>query len=735
MNPGSPTPTHIPSSDVPPSGLEDTTATRLRLAIAAGGLGVWEWDRRNDVILWDDGMSRLFGLEPGQAPTSIEDYMGLLYPEDVAQTSAIVTGALEDHRHYTVNHRVRWPDGQVRWIEGRGQPVVTDGEVVGIVGVSRDVTEEREAEAERERLLAEEAAARAAADAERDRLEFLIEAKATLSEHVDLQGQLDELSRLAIPRFADGSVVHLVDDNGTPRMISLHHRDRDQIPLVEELFERYPITLDDRLGVGAALRTGRSGWMARVTDEMITAAAETDEHRELLRRLDVTSGLVVPLLDPDGEAFGSITFVTTRGRRMRQSDLVLVEQLCLRVSTLLRNAALLEARELDRRAHRYQAALLSSVLEASVDGVLAVGPDGEVLTHNRKFLQLWEFDEDLVDRGDEALLDAARQRVPDPDAFVAGVRSAYEERPAKLRDEIELISGRILDRHGTCLTGPEGEFLGFMWSFRDVTLERTQATAVAEAGKRSAMLARTLQQSLLPPRLPRIPGVDLAARYHPAYEGVDIGGDFYDVFAVGDDWILVVGDVCGKGAEAASLTALARYTIRAATNHSSDPAAILAELNSVMVADADASSGMTRFATVCCIRLRPGAAAEGTVVADVACGGHPPPLVVRANRSTEEVGVPGTLLGVFPEVRITTASTTLGAGDAIIGVTDGVLEARDARGELFEVEGMKRVLGPLGGRPAGRMCAELQAAALDQQDGVARDDIAILVARVENRPR
>ncbi len=732
MNPGPPAPTRQDATQPLSSGMEDTTSTRLRLALAAGGLGVWEWDRHDDRVDWDEGMERIFGLEPGGAPTTFESYLALLHPDDIEESSAIIARALENHQPYTVEHRIQRSGGEVRWVQGRGQPIVVDDEVVGIVGVTSDITEAREADVERERLLAEEAAARAAADAERDRLEFLIAAKATLSEHVDLQAQLEELGRLSIPRFADGSVVHLLDDSGAPRMISLHHRDPDQIPVVEELFERYPITLDDRLGVGAALRTGRPGWMAHATDEVLASAAVSDEHLTLLRRLDITSGLIVPLFDHDEVPFGAVTFVTTKGRRMRESDLVLVEQLCSRVSTLLRNAALLEARELDRRAHRYQAALLSSVLEASIDGVIAVGPDGEVLHHNRKFLQLWDFDEALVDQGDDALLEAARTKVTDPDTFHAGVKAAYAERPAHLRDEIELSSGRILDRHGTCLTGPDGEFLGFMWSFRDVTLERTQATAVAEAGKRSAMLARTLQQSLLPPRLPRIPGIDLAARYHPAFEGIDIGGDFYDVFAVGEDWILVVGDVCGKGAEAASLTALARYTIRAATSHTSDPAAILTELNSVMVADADAVAGMTRFATVCCIRLHPGAA-DGSVLADIACGGHPPPLVVRANRSTEEVGVPGTLLGVFPEVQLTTATTILGPGDAIIGVTDGVLEARNADDEQFEVEGMKRVLGPLGGRAAGRMCSELQAAALEQQGGVAHDDIAILVARVEPR--
>ncbi|MFP4511472.1 MAG: SpoIIE family protein phosphatase [Acidimicrobiales bacterium] len=735
MNPEAPD--HGPGDQAVNREAGDTTAERLRLALLAGGLGVWEWDRRTDTVEWDEALEEIFGLAPGEGPTDFDSYLALLHPEDVEVVGATVAEAIDTGTDFTVEHRVVCPDGETKWVQGRGHPIVEDGEVVGLVGVTGDVTERHEAEAERTRLLAEESAARADAEGERARLRFLIEAKAALSEHLGLEDQLDELARLSIPRFADGSAVHLLDEAGEPELVSLHHRDPQQVEVIRQLFDRYPVRLDNTVGIGAVIREGRSGWLPEATEEMLARAAESEHHLQLLRRLDLTAGLVVPLVGPDG-TFGAITFITTGGRRLAEDDLDLVEQLCSRVAVLVRNAQLLESRELERAAHRYQAALLQSMFEASVDGVLAVGTHGEVLAYNQRFLHLWDLDEDLVDRGDDALLAEAEQRVADREGFVASVKAAYEDRPDRMHDEVELANGRILDRHGTCLTGPDGEYLGFLWNFRDVTLERAQAAAVAEAGKRSAMLARTLQQSLLPPRLPRIPGIDLAARYHPAFEGLDIGGDFYDVFTVGDDWILVIGDVCGKGAEAASLTALARYTIRATSSHDSNPTSILTELNSVMLADADSTSGVPRFATVGCIRLRddPSPDAEpGTILADVACGGHPPPLLVRHDRTIEDAGQPGTLLGVFAEVQVTTVTNTLHAGDALVCVTDGVLEARDAEGNQFEVDGMQQVLGPLAGRSAGRMCAELEAAALEVQDGVAHDDIAILVARVEPQTR
>jgi GAF domain-containing protein len=619
------------------------------------------------------------------------------------------------------------PDGTVRWLQGHGHPVTNGEEILGLVGVTGDVTAQRHAEVERERLLAEESAARAEADAERARLEFIIEAKNVLSQSLDLSDRLRDFIELAVPRFADGSAVHLVDESGEVHLHALEHRDPSQIDLIRDLLDRYPVRLDQPVGIGALIREGRSGWLPEISDELLVGAARSDEHLELLRRLEITTGLVVPLIGPDGP-FGAVTFITTRGRRMREDDLLLVEQVCTRVAILLRNAQLIDAINAERLAHRYQAALLTSVLEAGVDGVLAVGPHGEVLTYNQRFLELWGFDEALAELGDDALLAEAEDKVVDPEGFIATVKQAYDERPARFHDQVELTSGRVLDRHGTCLLGPDDDYLGFLWSFRDVTVEKAHAQAIAEAGRRSATLARTLQQSLLPPRLPHIIGIDLAARYHAAAEGLDIGGDFYDVFTVGGDWILVVGDVCGKGAQAAAVTALARYSIRAASSHDSDPASILTDLNGVMLADQTATEGMQRFVTACCIRLR---LDDDVVHADIACGGHQPPFVLRDGAEVVCSGSSGTLLGVFDEVQLESTTITLEPGDAVVMLTDGVLEARDLTGRQLDVEGVERVLEASSGARASTLCREVESAALAVQDGVAHDDIAILVARVE----
>lgn len=383
-------------------------------------------------------------------------------------------------------------------------------------------------------------------------------------------------------------------------------------------------------------------------------------------------------------------------------------------------------------AHRYQSALLASLFDASVDGILAVDPDGRVLAHNDRFLAMWGIDPALVAVGDDALLDAARQRVPDGDEFVAGVLRAYERRPFHISDEVRLLDGTVLERHGKRLDDEHGEYLGFAWSFRDVTVARAQHEAAELARERFADLARSFQQSLLPPKLPAVPGVDLAARYHPAMEGVDVGGDFYDVFGVGKDWILVVGDVCGKGPEAAALTALVRHAIRAAANHDSSPDAILLELNESLLASAPEGDQSTRFATVCCVRLR--SSPQG-VTADIACGGHPPPVLLRSDGTTTPGASHGTLIGVLEAIEIPVSTTELFAGDTIVMVTDGVLEARSAEGEMFETTGLHRALVGLDGQPADAVAEAVASAAIATQHGPPRDDIAILVARLHGQER
>ncbi len=250
-----------------------------------------------------------------------------------------------------------------------------------------------------------------------------------------------------------------------------------------------------------------------------------------------------------------------------------------------------------------------------------------------------------------------------------------------------------------------------------------QARREAEQDRRrSVELARALQTSLLPPRLPDVPGLDLGARYHPALAGLEVGGDFYDVFDTGGDWAVVIGDVCGKGPEAAALTALARYTIRSVAMDLRHPAQVLRKLNETLLHH----QLDERFCTVAYGRVVP---SVGGMRVSVCRGGHPPPLVVRANGEIEPIGADGGAIGLFPEIRLWEETTLLLPGDNLVFYTDGVTEARRGH-EQFGDEQLARVLGSCAGYSAAEVAENVQAAVVDFGGPQPRDDIAVLVLHV-----
>jgi PAS domain S-box-containing protein len=236
-------------------------------------------------------------------------------------------------------------------------------------------------------------------------------------------------------------------------------------------------------------------------------------------------------------------------------------------------------------------------------------------------------------------------------------------------------------------------------------------------------IARTLQESLLPPVLPDLPGLDVAARFRAAGDGLELGGDFYDLFETGDsDWAVAIGDVCGKGSEAAAITALARYTVRAAAMSQADPSQILSLLNEALLRQRTDK----RFCTVLYGRL--GRNGDGHSF-EFASGGHPLPLVLRAGDAGTEVGVPGTLLGIVPDPALSDARVELAPGDAVVLYTDGVTDSV-APERILSASDLAAEVGTPAGLDADTIAERVMGAALAGAGGEPRDDIAILVLKV-----
>jgi serine phosphatase RsbU (regulator of sigma subunit) len=234
-------------------------------------------------------------------------------------------------------------------------------------------------------------------------------------------------------------------------------------------------------------------------------------------------------------------------------------------------------------------------------------------------------------------------------------------------------------------------------------------------------IARTLQQSLLPPHLPVIPGVELAARYHPADDDSQVGGDFYDVFQSRDGgWGIILGDVCGKDAEAATVTALIRYTARAAMMIDPDPAHVAEMLNDTVL-----NHSTDRFCTCVYLTLRP---EEDLAHVEMVVCGHPLPFHVGRDGTVREVGEPGSLIGVLPKLSSHSTRFTMSDGDTLMLFTDGITEARH-HGPMFGDTMLPSLLRRTARTPLPELADIVSQAALDYQGGQLKDDIATLFAR------
>ncbi|MBV9094458.1 MAG: SpoIIE family protein phosphatase [Streptosporangiaceae bacterium] len=236
-------------------------------------------------------------------------------------------------------------------------------------------------------------------------------------------------------------------------------------------------------------------------------------------------------------------------------------------------------------------------------------------------------------------------------------------------------------------------------------------------------VAEALAGSLLPARLPDVPWLDLSAAYLPASEGMEVSGDFYDVFPVTGGWAITIGDVCGKGQEAAAMTAAARHAIRVLAHSNPDPADVLAKANEIMLA----GDYEDRFVTAKLAYLR--AADGGTVRVTLASSGHPGPAVVRPDGRVDLLSGGGFPLGLFPDAEPDTEVLELAEGDLILFYSDGVTDARSADMRYFE-ERLADELAGLADSSAAETARMVQGLVTGFSSGELRDDMTILVAKV-----
>lgn len=255
-------------------------------------------------------------------------------------------------------------------------------------------------------------------------------------------------------------------------------------------------------------------------------------------------------------------------------------------------------------------------------------------------------------------------------------------------------------------------------------LARAAASAIENARlhQSQSRMAQTLQSSLLTTDIPEIPGVDVVVRYRPAGEGALVGGDFYDVFEAGEgSWAVALGDVSGKGPEAAAVTGLVRYTVRAAIVREVKPSSVLEAVNRQIL-----RQNVARFCTAVVARVDRTASGLSMLVS---CGGHPPPLVYRREQRVESIECTGSLLGVWPDPDLVDVPVQLGPGDAIVFYTDGIIERFERAGRGGDAQ-LVALLWETEGAEAERIADRIyDEASIGEGEGPT-DDMALVVLGV-----
>jgi PAS domain S-box-containing protein len=447
--------------------------------------------------------------------------------------------------------------GEVSWRVTKASGVYdSEGSLQLVVNVIEDITEVKRAELT-QRMLAR--------------------AGELLSSSLDYERTLQQVAEMAVPQLADWCVVSLPDGHGFIRGVAVAHADPSKIALARRIQERYPTRVDAPGGAAQVLRDGRSQVVNEISEEMLNAVAQDDEHLELLRGVGLHAGLVVPMTT-GAKIVGALTLISAESlRRFEDADVTLAEELARRAGTAVENARL------------------------------------------------------------------------------------YTER---------------------------------------------------------SNIARTLQTSLLPGRLPQMPGWTAATLYRPAGAENWVGGDFYDAVAVHGGWLAIVGDVAGRGAAAAALTGLARHTLRTAATLLDDPLAAVHTLNQELLA-LDRMS----LCSVAAVLLREDE--DGRATAQIVCAGHPLPLLVRGGK-VRPIGTFSPMLGAYEIDEWERTTYDLEPGDLLVLFTDGVFDTVGADGRFGE-ERLERTLD--GAADAADAVARIDAALSRFEVGEQADDTAILAVQ------
>jgi PAS domain S-box-containing protein len=607
-------------------------------------------------------------------------------------------------------------------------PLYVEGRAIGGLGISFDeprqfgdedkifmesLAQQCSQALERARLFEAERDARTRSELVQGRFRFLARASEIFSSSLDYRVTLSQVANYAVPDIADWVSIYVAEDDDIDRIV-VAHSDPAKVQLAQTLNERYPQDPDGPTGPPRVMRSGESELHREITREMFEATARDPEHLQMLLDLELRSMMHVPL-KARGRTLGVLSLASSESDRVyEEEDVLFAEELARHAALAIENARLFQ--EIDEGEKRFR---------HFVQGLGAIFWEADARTFQFNFVS--QRAQELLgyppDRWQEPGFWGSIIHPDDRDPVVEArgiATSRLEDHDSEYR--VIADDGRVmwLKDIVTVLPGAAGKPNLLRGVMVDITEQKQFERNLEESKERYAHLARTLQKSLLPPQLPSVQGFQLAARYRPAGEGNQVGGDFFDVFRVGEtERAVVMGDVCGKGPKAAALTGLARHTVRTAALYESEPSGVLDILNRAVLRE----ELNEQFCTVAFGKIEPnGDAATLTL----ATGGHPLPYLLSADGSVRQIGEPGSVLGVMDDPELTDITVDLHPGDVLVLYTDGVT---DERGPDVEDGWLGALLPSLRGRTADEIVDRVETAAVDYLPGEPRDDIALLVLR------
>jgi serine phosphatase RsbU (regulator of sigma subunit) len=444
----------------------------------------------------------------------------------------------------------------------------------------------------------------------------------------------------------------------------------------------------------------------------------------LLEATDLRSLVVVPVV-VEGRVIGALAAAAEHVHGFSDEEAVLLQRFADSIAVVA-DRARLRASERERRDWLSFIADSGDLLAGSLDQDMTMAITGQIVVPR---IARWC----AIHLNDERGQPVLQQVWHEDEKAVESLRAVIETTgPQDLVDRLDdavtaiplVARGRQIGflTVGRAASDPLGE--EFFLVAESIARRAALAIDNAHAHGELQAVGRALQQSLLPASIPAVPGLDVGVVYEPAGEASAAGGDFYDLFPVGGGrWCFVVGDVCGTGAEAAAVTGLARHTIQALVRSGFPIAAALERLNSAILDEGDRA----RFLTLVCGTLE---RSGSRVHMQMVNAGHPPPFVVERGGQVHQIGSPQSLLGVVEHVTYAAEDLTLGRGDLMVAVTDGVLERRN-NGTMLGEAGLAAELIHVGDQTAQAVAERVRRRVLGFTDAPQRDDMAILAIRVE----